>query len=94
MEGVPAACSSVRVRTEARDGRAILEVCDEGPGVPADIRDSLYRPGVSARTGGSGLGLAMVHRIATDHRGALRWADRGPGTCFEFSLPVDLPEDA
>jgi hypothetical protein len=36
----------------------------------------------------------MVQRIATDHRGTLRWSDRdGPGTRFILELPLDLPED-
>jgi nitrogen fixation/metabolism regulation signal transduction histidine kinase len=85
---------AVRVRV-TRDGtRAVLEVCDDGPGIPQAIRDRLFRPGVSARPGGSGLGLAMVQRIATDHRGTLRWSDRdGPGTRFILELPLDLPED-
>lgn len=78
----------------ARDGtRAVLEVCDDGPGVPAEIRDSLFRPGVSRRPGGSGLGLSMVQRIATDHRGTLRWSDQNPGTCFRLEIPLDLRED-
>jgi nitrogen fixation/metabolism regulation signal transduction histidine kinase len=83
---------TVRVRVAREGTSALLEVCDDGPGVPAEIRDSLFRPGVSRRPGGSGLGLAMVQRIATDHRGALRWSDRNPGTCFRLELPLDLKE--
>ncbi|HMB68301.1 MAG TPA: ATP-binding protein [bacterium] len=84
---------TVRVRVAQEGTRAVLEVCDDGPGVPAEIRDSLFRPGVSRRPGGSGLGLAMVQRIATDHRGALRWSDRSPGTCFQLEIPLDLREN-
>jgi nitrogen fixation/metabolism regulation signal transduction histidine kinase len=82
----------VRVRVAVPGTRALLEVCDDGPGVPEEIRGSLFRPGVSRRPGGSGLGLAMVQRIATDHRGALRWSDRNPGTCFQLEIPLDLRE--
>lgn len=83
---------TVRVRVAPEGTRAVLEVCDDGPGVPPEIRGSLFRPGVSRRAGGSGLGLAMVQRIATDHRGALRWIDRDPGTCFRLEIPLDLRE--
>jgi signal transduction histidine kinase len=84
----------VRVRVAHEGERGILEVTDDGPGISPEIRDSLVRPGVSGRPGGSGLGLAMVHRIATDHRGALQWSDRAPGTRFTLEIPLDLPEDA
>lgn len=77
-----------------RDGNvATIEVADDGPGVPDEIRATLFRPGVSARPGGSGLGLAMVHRIATDHRGTLRYAPRKPGAVFTFEMRADLPEE-
>ncbi|MCA9750781.1 MAG: sensor histidine kinase, partial [Gemmatimonadetes bacterium] len=72
----------------ATDERGVrLTVDDDGPGVPEQIRESLGRPGVSARPGGSGLGLAMVQSIAEDHGGSLAWEDRHPGTRFTISLP-------
>ena len=61
-------------------------------GVPEEIRSTLFRPGVSGRPGGSGLGLAMVQRIASDHRGALEWRDADPGTVFTIRIPADLEE--
>lgn len=83
---------TVRVRVAREGTGALLEVCDDGPGIPAEIRDTLFGPGVSRRAGGSGLGLAMVQRIASDHRGTLRWTDRNPGTCFQLRIPLDLRE--
>lgn len=79
----------------AREGnRARLEVEDPGPGIPEALRERLFRPGASGRPGGSGLGLAMVQRIATDHRGTLRWIDRRPGCRFVVEIPLDLPESS
>lgn len=84
----------VRIRLGATDGRATLDVEDDGPGIPEDLARQLGRPGVSGKPGGSGLGLAMVQRIAADHRGALTWSSTRSGTTFTFSMPVDLPESA
>jgi nitrogen fixation/metabolism regulation signal transduction histidine kinase len=81
----------VVVRGDGRFGR--VEVLDDGPGVPEEIRATLFRPGVSGRAGGSGLGLAMVQRIAMDHRGALEWESGDPGSVFRFTVRLDLQED-
>jgi nitrogen fixation/metabolism regulation signal transduction histidine kinase len=81
---------TLRVTTEGR--RVRFEVEDPGPGIPEALRGRLFRPGASGRPGGSGLGLAMVQRIAGDHRGTLRWVDRKPGCRFVLELPLDLPE--
>ncbi len=87
-----AVAGTVRVTLRREDDRAILEVADDGPGIPDEIRETLFRPGVSAKPGGSGLGLAMVHRIAVDHQGALQWGDHGPGARFVFEIPLDPTE--
>jgi nitrogen fixation/metabolism regulation signal transduction histidine kinase len=85
---------TIRLRVAQEAGRALLEVEDPGPGIPETLRAQLFRPGASGRPGGSGLGLAMVHRIATDHQGTLRWIDRKPGSRFVVEIPLDLPESA
>jgi nitrogen fixation/metabolism regulation signal transduction histidine kinase len=85
---------TIRLRVAREADRAVLEVEDPGPGIPEALRARLFRPGASARPGGSGLGLAMVHRIATDHQGTLRWIDRNPGCRFVLEIPLDLPESA
>ncbi|MFN8178484.1 MAG: ATP-binding protein [bacterium] len=82
----------VRVRVRKAAGRARLEVEDDGPGIPEDLVRSLARPGVSGKPGGSGLGLAMVQRIAADHRGTLAWRSGKDGTTFVLEMPADLPE--
>jgi signal transduction histidine kinase len=72
---------------------AMVEVIDDGPGVPEELRNTLFRPGVSGRTGGSGLGLAIVQRIASDHRGTLEWREAHPGSAFVLRIPTDLAEE-
>jgi nitrogen fixation/metabolism regulation signal transduction histidine kinase len=87
-----AAGGTVTVRLARGAASAVLAVEDDGPGIPEAIRETLFRPGVSGKPGGSGLGLSMVQRIATDHRGALKWEPRHPGTRFVLEIPLDLAE--
>jgi signal transduction histidine kinase len=80
------------------DARAVLRVCDHGPGVPPAQRERIFEPfyrlpGASEREGGVGLGLALVRSIAQRHGGSAHCADRPdgqPGACFVLALPLKL----
>ncbi len=71
-------------------GRAAeLVVSDDGPGVPPEIRASLFEPGVTTKAGGWGIGLALAKRIIEDvHHGRLELRPGGPGATFAATLPV------
>jgi len=70
-----------------------IEVEDNGPGIPAEIRDSLFEPFVtSGKQGGTGLGLAISHKIVEDHGGRLTVeSDSSWGTRFTIALPSEVP---
>ncbi|HVP62266.1 MAG TPA: ATP-binding protein [Myxococcaceae bacterium] len=68
----------VTVRTRADGDRAVLEVEDTGPGIPADDRARVLEPGVTTKASGTGLGLALGARIAQGHGGTLE-VDTGAG---------------
>ena len=85
---------TVATVTAHRDGsgRVVVEVTDDGPGVPADklprIFDRFYRAGTSRRTG-SGLGLAIVSQIAAAHQGVAMAAANYPhGLRMTLTLPA------
>jgi two-component system sensor histidine kinase QseC len=85
--------ANVRVAVTARDGRALLTVEDDGPGVPREVLDQLGRRffrGPETRAGGSGLGLSIVLRIAELHQGSVRFSsvDGGRGFKAEVTLPL------
>jgi signal transduction histidine kinase len=69
------------------DGGVALSVTDAGAGIDPGIRDRLFDPFFTTKPGGSGLGLAVVHRAIDAHRG-LVFLDSGPaGTRFTIVLP-------
>jgi len=68
-----------------------IEVRDQGPGIPAEIADRLFEPFATTKPGGSGLGLAMVHRAIEAHRGLILVDSAVAGTCFTVLLPLDSP---
>jgi nitrogen-specific signal transduction histidine kinase len=72
-------------------GAVMLTVSDVGAGIPAEIRDRLFDPFFTTKPGGSGLGLAVVHRAIDAHRG-LVFVDSSPaGTRFTVLLPRAEP---
>jgi two-component system nitrogen regulation sensor histidine kinase GlnL len=65
-----------------------LQVIDDGPGIPADIRDRIFFPLVSGREGGSGLGLTLAQTFVQHHNGLIE-VDSEPGrTSFKILLPL------
>ena len=67
----------------------LLEVADDGPGVPSAIAATLFDPLVTGRSGGTGLGLALARRIAMAHGGSIALVDSGgaSGACFQVRIP-------
>jgi signal transduction histidine kinase len=70
-----------------REGeRVVLEVQDDGPGVPPDIAPRIFDPLVSRRPGGSGLGLALAKRIAAASGGSIALVPSERGALFRVDL--------
>jgi signal transduction histidine kinase len=91
LNAVQAMPGGGRLRVGARrDGEAVrVELCDSGPGVPAELRQQVFEPFFTTRATGTGLGLAVVQRVVQDHRGEVRIEDApGGGACFVIRLPL------
>jgi len=90
------AMSRVDLRLSAHEGRAVLEVSDDGPGIPTDKLEAVFDrfarldPSRDRDTGGSGLGLPIARAIARAHGGTLHAAPTPPGTGARFVLEVPL----
>jgi two-component system, NtrC family, sensor histidine kinase PilS len=79
--------SNIETRARVEGGRVIIEVADDGPGVPPDIAETLFEPLVTARPGGTGLGLALARRIAAAHNGSIVLLPSERGATFRIDLP-------
>ncbi len=66
-----------------------LQIIDNGPGIPLDIRDRIFYPLVSGREGGSGLGLALAQTFVTQHHGMIDCESVPGNTTFTILLPVE-----
>jgi two-component system sensor kinase FixL len=89
LDGQPAGQREVLVKTSrAPDGDVLIEVCDNGPGISAEIVQRLFDPFCTTKPAGTGLGLASSRTIARAHGGTLEHRAINPaGACFVLRLP-------
>jgi PAS domain S-box-containing protein len=82
----------VRVTTARGGGTWTIEVTDEGPGIPAEIRDQILEPFFTTKARGGGLGLPIAKRVAELHGGTLRVTfPAAGGTSVTITAPVKPP---
>ena len=66
-----------------------LQIIDNGPGIPEDIRDRIFYPLVTGRAEGSGLGLTLAQTFITQHHGMIECESQPGRTCFTILLPLE-----
>lgn len=70
-------------------GAVCLEVRDQGPGIPVELREKVFTPFFSSRTDGTGLGLAIVRQIVENHNGCIEIDSTATSGCIiRLSLPL------
>ena len=72
----------------------ICELNDDGPGIPAEARTSLFEPFFTTRPGGTGLGLYIARELADANGAALELLPKGPGAHFRLTLKRALTQTA
>ena len=86
----------ITIRTVSEDGRVLVEIADDGPGIPDDVRERIFDPFYTTKDvgKGTGLGLDISYRVVVeDHEGDIRVLSRPGDTRFQVRLPI-LPEDS
>jgi signal transduction histidine kinase len=86
----------ITVRTASENGRILVEVADDGPGIPEDMRERIFEPFYTTKDvgEGTGLGLDISYRVVVeDHKGDIRVLSEPGDTRFQVRLPVDEPGD-
>lgn len=80
---------AISVRVASEEGRAIIDICDRGPGIPRENRKKLFAMFFSTRPQGTGLGLFMAKAALERNGGQIKALDRsGGGACFRVSVPL------
>jgi signal transduction histidine kinase len=97
MEGrgrVTITATTLRTGTGSEEQDAVLvELADDGPGIPQDVADRVFNPFFTTKPQGSGLGLAIVRRIVDAHDGSIDMKTApGSGTLIRVTLPVRASE--
>ena len=91
-EPVEGKAGKIRIGVGATDGRVLIEVSDNGPGIPPEDRlrvvERFVRLEKSRTEPGSGLGLSLVNAVARLHKGEFRIEDNGPGVKAVIDLPA------
>jgi signal transduction histidine kinase len=87
VQAMSAGSGRLTVRSRAGEGHVAIEVADTGPGIPADLRGSIFKPFFTTKREGNGLGLAISARIVAEHGGHIgyRCPPEG-GTTFTITL--------
>lgn len=79
----------LRLKVECNSETVVAEVADDGPGIPADVRDKVFQLYFTTKERGSGIGLAMTYRAVQLHNGTVDFtSEQGRGTTFRLQFPA------
>ena len=87
---------TLTISSHVEDGNAIIEVRDEGSGIPKDVQEKIFELYFTTKKGGSGIGLAQTYQIMQWHYGSVEFqTSEGKGTTFRLQLPLaELPANS
>lgn len=85
----------VQVRTFSQPGHVVIEVSDDGPGVPPEVAKRIFEPFYTTKAHGTGLGLPLCHSVAADHGGRIELdTNRSGGATFRLLVSSSLQPKA
>ena len=82
---------TLTLSVKVQDGTLLIEIDDDGRGIPQEIQDHIFEPFFTTKPfgGGLGLGLDTVQRVVAKHFGAVAFDSSAQGTIFRVRLPID-----
>jgi signal transduction histidine kinase len=83
----------IRIRTAQEKNCLLIEICDDGPGIPSEVKSRIFEPFFTTKGVGEGLGLGLMityNIIVEKHRGDIQVFSRPGDTCFQVRLPICL----
>lgn len=95
VDAIEGKSGQIILRTRAENGRAILEIEDNGGGIETKILGKIFDPGFSTKVGGRGIGLPLArHIVEAGHKGVLKivWTEPGKGTLIRIELEAAIDE--
>ncbi|MEN3158816.1 ATP-binding protein [Alkalimonas sp. NCh-2] len=85
--------AQLMIRCQQQGSWLVLDISDNGPGVPEHLQQQIFEPFFTTRNQGTGLGLAVVQAVATAHKGQVSYVPQvGGGACFRLQLPLHQTE--
>jgi signal transduction histidine kinase len=96
LNGVQAMPDGGTLKMAARktESAAVIEISDQGHGIPKEIQDKIFNLYFTTKKAGSGIGLAMTYRVLQLHNGALEFeTEQGKGTTFRMQVPLERLAD-
>ena len=84
------------IHTYEESDRVVVEICDNGPGIPEEIQDRIFEPFFTTKPVGSGTGLGLhisYNILVLKHHGQITVSSRPGETCFKVELPVSMTVD-
>jgi signal transduction histidine kinase len=81
----------IQLRTFQEGNWVVVEIQDNGPGIPAEIQNKIFSPFFTTKKvgKGTGLGMSISYNIIHKHGGEIKFTSRPGMTCFEVRLPVN-----
>lgn len=85
---IPGKMGKIDIRLEIAAEKYIITITDNGTGIAEELKPKIFSPNFTTKSGGTGLGLAMVKNIITSANGAISFRSDASGTTFEIVLPA------
>jgi signal transduction histidine kinase len=84
---------NINIHTFRQDDHVVVELADNGPGIPGEIQSRVFEPFFTTKPPGvgSGLGLNIAYNVVNKHYGEIRLKSKPGETCFQVRLPIKLP---